>query len=410
MSAMPPTTRLPTEVAGGRSMLPVVLGCVMGASAFGVDSLLPALPELAAHFSITPTASQMAVTFSLIGFGIGQLPVGLLADRHGRRVTALVCLCAYILGGLAGAAAPSIEAVYGARLIQGMGAAGLGVAARAIVRDVASGDRAGRIMSGAISFMGIVTIAAPIVGGTLVTLGSWRTVMLGIAAYGLMALGLALLFFPSYQRQKSPRTAMQQLKASFHAFLASPRSLFATVLFTVLFSGIFVFVTTGSTLAFEFYGLSQGVTGWMVALIAASYMTGAATNHQLVERWGLYRMLALSVGLIALAGIGLLALSFWADVPMPVLWSMIMLYGVGFGIAMPTLTAIVMDPLPEFAAFATSIVGTVQSIGAAAVSGTAAALYTGTPRSLCLLMGVAGLLGLTIHWLGKGTLTRPQPH
>lgn len=392
------------EENSSQRRLVFVLGCVMGAAAYGVDSFLPSLPAIAESFGISSSQAQFAVTISLIGFGVGQLPVGLLSDRYGRRVVAAGCLTTYVLGAILGALSESIEILFLSRFIQGIGAAGVGVTARAVVRDRASGRQAGRIMSGAISVLGGVTVSAPIIGGLLLSVGTWRTVLWSGAVYGVLALILLLSLLSDTQRRKHRTSAWQQLTSSFNAFANSPRSLFGTAIYTVMFAGLFVFVTTGSTVAYEVYGIAKEDTGWLVAAVASSYVTGSLVNQVLVERWGLFRMLGISVFVMGLAAAGLAVMSFWSQVPIWLLWPMIMMYGVGFGIVMPTVIAIVMDPLPNLAAFASSILGTVQSVVAAFVSAAAAAAYSGNSQSLCLFMGASGLLGLTIYLLGKGAL------
>ena len=168
-----------------------ILGLLTAFGPFSIDLYLPALPELTRDLGASASVGQLTLTASIAGLALGQLIAGPLSDRFGRRPPLLVGLAAYVLLSLACAAAPTIWALIGLRLLQGLaGAAGL-VIARAIVRDEHEGVAAARLYSILMIVAGAAPIVAPIVGGQLLRLTDWRGLFVALAAVTSVVLAVA---------------------------------------------------------------------------------------------------------------------------------------------------------------------------------------------------------------------------
>jgi DHA1 family bicyclomycin/chloramphenicol resistance-like MFS transporter len=191
---------------------------IIGAlSAFGplsLDMYLPALPSLSQELGGTATQAQLTLTACLLGLAAGQVLAGPLSDALGRRRPLLAGLLGYTGASLLCALAPSVPILIGLRLLQGLaGAAGI-VIARAVVRDLYSGTEAARFFSLTMAVNGLAPILAPILGGQLLRVTSWRGVFFVLAAIGLAlvlvaALGLRETLPPPHRRsggfpQRSP--------------------------------------------------------------------------------------------------------------------------------------------------------------------------------------------------------------
>jgi MFS family permease len=138
------------------------LGLLIAISALSIDIVLPALPAIAREFGVGERSAQYLVTAYLSGFAIGQLPIGLLADRSGRRVVIICALALFIVAGIGAAAATSVPAICGARFVQGLGGACGPVLARAIVRDVGGADHGARLMAMMMAILGLAPLLAPL--------------------------------------------------------------------------------------------------------------------------------------------------------------------------------------------------------------------------------------------------------
>ena len=157
-----------------RLQVAVVLGALSAFGPLSIDLYLPGLPELSHDLGAAAWEGQLTLTACLAGLALGQLLAGPLSDRHGRRGPLLVGLVAYCVTSLACAAAPSVYVLVAVRFAQGLaGAAGI-VIARAVVRDLRSGAAAARLFSLLMLVTGLAPILAPILGGQLLQLMSWR--------------------------------------------------------------------------------------------------------------------------------------------------------------------------------------------------------------------------------------------
>jgi DHA1 family bicyclomycin/chloramphenicol resistance-like MFS transporter len=125
----------------------VLLGALMMVNVLSIDMTLPALPALGAAFSAPPDQIQLTLSLYLLGYSAGQIVIGPLSDRFGRRPVLVTGLAVYSLATLACAASPGIGILIAARLFQGVSACGGPVMVRAIVRDHFEGDRAAHMMS-----------------------------------------------------------------------------------------------------------------------------------------------------------------------------------------------------------------------------------------------------------------------
>ncbi len=150
-----PLTRRPAFI--------VTLGMLTTTAALTVDLSLPAIPAMAEALATSLPRAQQIVGVFMIGMALGQIPSGLFADRLGRLPVLYVGMSVFTLAAAVASFAQSIEVMLAARFVQGMGAAAAVVLSRAIVRDIASGAEAVRMMS----LMTMLFTAAPVIAPSL---------------------------------------------------------------------------------------------------------------------------------------------------------------------------------------------------------------------------------------------------
>src|SRR5690242_8950221 len=135
--------------------LTALLALLTAIGPLSVDLYLPSLPAIAAALDATPAEVGLTISFYLVGFAAGQVACGPLSDRHGRKSVMFAAMLIYCVATLACALAPTIEVLIGARVLQALGSAGAVVLARAVVRDLYEGPRAGRELSLMAMIMGL---------------------------------------------------------------------------------------------------------------------------------------------------------------------------------------------------------------------------------------------------------------
>ena len=172
----------------------VILGALAALGPFTIDLYLPAFPNVAEDLNASDAAIQITLTATLVGFALGQLIVGPLADAFGRRRPLLIATGVHVIASLAVAFAPTIELVTIGRVFQGIGAAGSGVVAMAIVRDLFAGQRLIRMLSRLALVWGLAPVLAPVIGSQLLRIVDWRGIFIVLAGFGLAMVIVAAFF------------------------------------------------------------------------------------------------------------------------------------------------------------------------------------------------------------------------
>ncbi|WP_375398946.1 multidrug effflux MFS transporter [uncultured Sphingomonas sp.] len=184
MTARP--TPAPTGAPIGFAEFTAMVAALMALGALGIDTMLPALPAIGEALGVAEeNRRQFVITAFLLGFGVGQLLHGPLADRYGRRPVLVTALVAYAAANLVCAVADSFPALLAARVLGGMAGAATRVVPIAIVRDRFEGRAMARVMSTAFIMFMIVPVLAPTVGVGLLLVSDWRfifAVIAGLAA------------------------------------------------------------------------------------------------------------------------------------------------------------------------------------------------------------------------------------
>jgi DHA1 family bicyclomycin/chloramphenicol resistance-like MFS transporter len=286
---------------------------------------------------------------------------------------ALNCVAAVVC-----ALTQSIGALTVARFIQALGGAGCIVLARAAVRDLYSGVRAGRELSLMGSITAFAPVVAPVIGGALQMAFGWRASFIFLMVFALFAAAAAARFLPETLRQRTTGPfSLAAMGALYRSVLAHRGFLANLGILTVTFIGLFAWIS-GAPIVMQGprYGLSPVLFGMIFATGAAGYMAGAYAASRVVMRFGLDRTIGIGGvvmafgGLLMAAGVTLgLSHVAWLVAPM-------MIYLAGMGLALPQTQAAALTPFPDRAGTASSLLGFAQQ-SSAAIAAAAIGLYLG---------------------------------
>lgn len=151
-----------------------------------MDMYLPALPAVTDSLHAPASTVQLTLTACLTGMALGQLVVGPMSDRWGRRKPLLLGMIVYVVATAICAFAPSAELLIGFRLLQGLaGAAGI-VISRAVVRDLHDGDEMARFFSTLMLISGVAPVIAPVIGGQVLRFTDWRGIFAVLTVVGVL--------------------------------------------------------------------------------------------------------------------------------------------------------------------------------------------------------------------------------
>lgn len=389
-----------------RTEFTVLIAMLFATVALSIDAMLPALPEIAATMSPgAPNRAQLVVTSFVLGMGIGTLFAGPLSDRFGRRRVLLAGGALYALAALACWAAPSLEMLLIARVVQGIGSAGPRTVTLAIVRDLYAGREMAKIVSVAMSIFSLVPAVAPLMGQAVMGFGPWQGIFIAFLGFSALTMG----WFALRQPETLPPERRKPLQAA--ALWSATREVLAlpvvrlSILVQALVSGMLFGVLSSMQGIFDLrFDRAESFPLWF-ALIAVVSMSGSILNARVVVRLGMRRVLNLTFaaqiivtgGLLALNLSGLLpeALAF----PAHLLWT-ICIFAM-MGLTLGNLNAMAMEPLGHVAGLAASLISSLGTIGSVILAVPLGLLFDGTALPL-----MAGVLGYAILCLGLMRLAR----
>ena len=373
-----------------------------GLSAVGpltTDMYLPSLPDIARALDASTAQVQLTISTYLIGFAVGQIVYGPVSDRHGRKPVLLAAIALYCVASLACALATSIHMLIAARAVQAFGGSGGIVLARAMVRDLYSGARAGRELSVIGAVMALAPVLAPVAGGALQTGFGWRSVFFTLVAAGVAGAGVVWWLLPETLAERTAEpVSPSSIGRSYRVVARNPAYLAYLGLASASFAGLFSWISGASFVLQNLYGLSPFAFGLAFAVGSVGYMTGSTLSAQLTRWLGLDGIIGIGSVLVTTGGLGMtaaVALGFTSAaslvVPMAV-------YLAGMGMVLPQSLAGAMTPFPERAGAASSLLGFVQQSVAAVCGAIVGVLLGQSAWPLAVSVAVAGCATLAL-WI-----------
>ena len=382
-----------------RKRFVITLGLLTAVAALTIDLSLPAIPAMVEALDTTVQRGQKIVGVFMIGMACGQIPAGLFADRYGRLPTLYVGLGIFSISATVAAMASDMELLLAARYVQGIGAASAIVLSRAIVRDVASGKDAARLMSLMTMIFTAAPVVAPTFGALLVATWNWRAPFIVIALCGFLIVFGVRANIPETHLANVNEHPMRQLISSVREFFSHRQSIFGLLLIILPPAGFMSIIAVSAALTVEIYGYSIQQYGLIFACAGISILVGSAANRWLVMRFDPLQLIGVGVSLI-LAASGQLAIIAWLDAaPFWWVWFSVCLFMFTIAILMSNATVLALDPLPRIAGVASSILGTLQNVMAATGALIGATIYNGSVRNAVSIMATVGLLTTIVFLL-----------
>lgn len=346
----------------------LILSLLLGLQPITTDLYLPALPALTEGFGASMAQAQLTLTALLLAFGLSQLIWGPLSDRFGRRPILLLGMTAYVLASIASTLAPNMGLLIIWRTIQGA-AMGAGVmCARAIVRDLYAPVQGARVMSKALSGLGVTACLSAPLGGLLSDLFNWRIALLALTIFGAVCLVLIVLRFEETVPQKNLRALQPAtLLQTWRTILRNPTFWAFSALSGASYAGLFTFLAASSFVFIRVLGLSKTEYGMVMFFNSLAYISGTFACRRLLSQFGVRRTVAVAGALTLTGGsaMGLLAL---AGLQSP--WAIMLpqtLFMIGHGIHQPCGQSGAVGPFPQAAGAASALNGFIMMLLAFAV-------------------------------------------
>ncbi|MCA3634582.1 MAG: multidrug effflux MFS transporter [Methylobacterium sp.] len=383
------------HLKSGTLGMTILLGLLTAIGPLSTDMYLPSLPSIQQHFGATTAQAQWTLSAYLLGFALGQVFYGPLSDRRGRKQVMLAGLALYAFANLASAMAPSLEVLIAARFLQGVGAAGPMVLARAIVRDLHEGREAGQMLARMGTIMGIVPAIAPMLGAGIEILSGWRMNFLAVVFLAI-ALGIAVARrLPETLRQPlvSP-FSVREIMRGYGELCRDGRFTSFALLSAVTYAGLFAFISGSSFVMQGHFGLSPAGFAATFGVMVLGYILGTVMAQKVVASKGSLRAIEIGAVLQAVAGLALLGFSFVMPYWLAGLAVPMAFYAMGVGFTLPQSAAGALMPFPDRAGSVSSLLGIMQMSFAAIVGALVGAFVAQSPVALTAATALMGLIGM----------------
>lgn len=182
-------------------------------------------------------------------------------------------------------------------------------------------------------------------------------------------------------------------------FFSHRQSIFGIVLIMLTAGGFMILISGSASLILEIYQYPVKVFGMIFALCGIAMFIGSIINRKLLLRMSPMHASGIGALLVAVAGAQMLLIFWIGDVSFWWIWGNACLYMFGTGFLMPNAMALALEPVPEIAGMASSIIGTFQGIAQLASATIGSLLYDGSPSNMALIMGGAGISILILYLL-----------
>ncbi|MFI5974787.1 multidrug effflux MFS transporter [Streptomyces sp. NPDC051452] len=405
----PPAARPPH---GTGALVTFLLGCLTATTPLAMDMYLPSLPQVTRSLDAPAVTVQLTLTACMAGLALGQLVVGPLSDRWGRRRPLLTGLAVYLAATALCALAPTVEALIAFRLVQGLaGAAGV-VIARAVVRDLYDGVAMARFFSTLMLISGAAPIVAPLVGGQILRVTDWRGVFVVLTVVGAALTALVWVRLP----ETLPPAGRHS--GGVRETLRAMRGLLADLPFTgymlaggFAFAALFAYVSASPFVVQEIYGASPQTFSLLFGLNSVGLVVAGQINGKvLVGRVSLDKVLATGLTVIVLAATALLLMStgvFGEPGLAPVAAALFVLMS-SMGITLPNAQSLALLRVRHSAGSASALLGTSSFLVGAVASPLVgiAGEDTAVPMAVVQLSGAlvaaACFVGMCRPWNTRG--------
>ncbi|MCP1335944.1 Bcr/CflA family multidrug efflux MFS transporter [Futiania mangrovi] len=360
-----------------------------------VDMYLPGLPEIGRNLGADEGAVQLTLSAYFIGFCLSMLVYGPVSDRTGRKPVVLAGLAIFTVAGAYCAFAADIGLLTAGRFLQAVGGGAGAVIARAIIRDVSTGDRAASTMSMLMASVALAAILAPVIGGFVIEFAGWRSVFLILAACGAAAFLTVLALVPeTLPRERRLSGGIGRVIRGYGDILRDRQVMTFICAGGAAYGGLFAYISGSPYIFIELFGFAPRDYGLLFAANAIGIGICSILNQRLVWTVGYRRLLTVGCGIMAASGLVLLATAtleiggvLGIALPIAVFVSMM-------GVVGSDAVAGALDQHAARAGATSALYGAIQ-FGLGAVGGTLVGqFYDGTPVPLAAVMCAAGLLAL----------------
>jgi MFS transporter, DHA1 family, multidrug resistance protein len=386
------------EPAAERKLTAGLLVLLAGLAAIGALStniILPSFPSIGVALNVPARDLGLTLSSFFIAFAIGQLFVGPLSDRYGRRWFVLGGLTVFIIGSAICGGAESFPMLIVGRIIQALGVCAASVLSRAIARDLFDGEALAKALSLTMVAMAAAPGFSPLLGSALDAQFGWRAAFVMVGASGaVLAAYYALSAGETHPPDRRSAASLSATMRAYRGLLADARFILPALAVSLIIGGLYAFFAAAPAILMLSLGLSALQLGLFFATTVFVVFAGGLLAPRLAHKWGARSIAVIGIVLAMLGGGFLLAIS---EAPtFPGFAAAIAVFLLGMGLVNPLGTALTLQPFGRQAGLASALLGFLQMACAAAGTALTTALPLSPLGALSVILTGGSTLALII--------------
>lgn len=338
--------------SNSKLFLVLLLGVLSAFGPFVVDLYLPALPQLADFFHTGTSMTQLTLTTAMIGLAVGQLLLGPISDKFGRKKPLILSLLVYIASTVAIIFSPNIETMIVLRVVQGLSSAGSVVISRAVATDLYRGREMTRFFGLLMTINGLAPIISPILGSLLLEYINWKGIFAFLALIGVVVTLFSLRLRESLSEAKRLQGSVLSVFGSFGKIVKNRLFMSYVGIETFLFGAMFAYIAVSPFILQSWYGLSALAFSLCFGANGSALVIGSNLGSRLSNRT------ALAVGVlgfcltVAYTIAMLVTQPHWLWVELGFFLMLLMT-----GLPLPAISSLAMESEREYAGSASALLG-----------------------------------------------------
>jgi DHA1 family bicyclomycin/chloramphenicol resistance-like MFS transporter len=373
-----------------------VLAALAATGTLATNILLPSLPQMAASLNVSSAAVTSAITVFLAVFALGQLVVGPISDRYGRRWPVLAGFAVFFAGSIWCGLATDLPGLLAGRVVQAAGACATSVLSRAIARDLFSGAALGRAMALIMIAMAAAPGFSPLLGGALDHLFGWRSEFVFVGLFAAIgALGYGAVLGETHHSTRIPLNPLA-IARNYLGLVVDRRFLVPAATVSLILGGLFAMFSAAPRVLIEGLHFTPIQLGLFFAGTVMIVFAAGMLATKLAPRFGLDRSIRGGLLTAAAGSVAILLVSIFNASFLPFLAGMCV-FLLGMGIVNPLGTAQALSPFGEKAGAASALLGFWQMMAAAIGVWLAASVSHEAMFALGIVLTVASLVAAGLY-------------
>jgi DHA1 family bicyclomycin/chloramphenicol resistance-like MFS transporter len=388
---------------GGRTAAParfqplfVLLAALTAFAPLTTDIYVPAMPAMQQSFATSAAAIQLTLSTYFIGFALGQLFYGPVADHFGRKPPLFVGMALFIVASVACSLAPTVGWIAGARFVQAIGACAGSVIARAVVADMFEAQQAARVFAMLTMVMGVAPVLAPSAGAYLLAWFGWEAIFWALTGFGVLCLIAAWLKLPETLAPDHVAPLALGSALSQYAKIAADRRFLAYCLPGACgMGGMFAYIAGSSFIFIGRYHFTASGYAMLFGLNSVAIIGGAQVNRLLLRRHRAETLLRRALMVQFAMALILLGTALTEPTHAAVIAAPLFCYLATIGFVFPNAMAMALSAFRHRAGSASATLGAIQSSLASVTAIVVGAIGSATSVPMALVIAFYGALAVT---------------